>query len=255
MHIELTAWQKPPGGRLPERPLFAIGDIHGYSDALSRLLTHLAEYIPDAYPSEDVDLVFLGDLIDRGPDPLGVLELAGQGLGVDSVRETLLMGNHDWYLATAAGFTQGKLAEREIGAWLTWGGSETLTAMNVEPYDGVEAYQACFSPAQAAALSRMQWRFTTGGVLCVHGGIDPLQPLEAQQPRDLMWMREPFLTAAATPEGAWPFDVTVVHGHTPDAHGVFANRIGADSGGYATGIFTALELSELGARFHYLVRE
>ena len=252
MHLEQTAWKKPPGGRLPERPLFAIGDIHGYSDALERLLAHLAEYIPDAYPGEEVDLVFLGDLIDRGPDPLGVLELTGAGLGLEGVRETVLMGNHDWYLATAAGLTGEVMSEDEIGSWLMWGGSETLTAMNVEPYDGPAAYQACFTPTQAAALSRMQWSYATGGVLCVHAGVDPFRPLESQKWRDMIWIRDPFLSAA---EGAtWPFDVTVVHGHTPSANGVFANRIGVDTGGYATGVFTALELWEPGARFHHVVR-
>ncbi|MBX2855269.1 MAG: metallophosphoesterase [Rhodobacteraceae bacterium] len=253
MHLELAAWKNLPGRRLPERPLFAIGDIHGYSDALERMLTHLAEYIPDAYPGQEVDLVFLGDLIDRGPDPLGVLELAGKGLGQSAVRETLLMGNHDWYLATAAGFTGEVMTEGEIGSWLTWGGSETLTALNVEPYEGQAAYQACFTPTQAAALTRMEWSFSTGDVFCVHAGVDPFQPLASQQWRDLIWIRDPFLAAA---EGdAWPFDVTVVHGHTPSAHGMFANRIGVDSGGYATGIFTAVEMSEQGARFHHVIDE
>ena len=47
--------------------LLAVGDIHGYSDALERLTEHVA-------PSESDRVVFLGDYIDRGPDSRGVIE-------------------------------------------------------------------------------------------------------------------------------------------------------------------------------------
>jgi bis(5'-nucleosyl)-tetraphosphatase (symmetrical) len=61
-------------------------------------LKHLLETI-DFSPSRD-HLFALGDLINRGPDSLGTLELL-QSLGASA---TCLLGNHDWhFLATAAG--------------------------------------------------------------------------------------------------------------------------------------------------------
>ena len=45
--------------------------------------------------------------------------------------------------------------------------------------------------------------------------------------------------------------MTVVHGHTPNAYGVFAHRIGVDTGGYSTGIFSAVEIRADGLRFHH----
>ncbi|MEM8996557.1 MAG: tetratricopeptide repeat protein [Acidobacteriota bacterium] len=67
--------------RTAPRPLFAIGDVHGHAAALAPLLEHLDRVIAAEYGSEPVDLVHLGDFIDRGPDPLGVLALARLNLG------------------------------------------------------------------------------------------------------------------------------------------------------------------------------
>lgn len=76
---------------LPEGPLDIIGDVHGELEALLALL-HRLGVDPDARTAER-PLVFVGDLIDRGPDSVGVVELvrhlteAGIAFGV--------LGNHE----------------------------------------------------------------------------------------------------------------------------------------------------------------
>ena len=67
-----------------------IGDIHGWSDRLERLLEQLSG-----------PLLFVGDLIDRGPDSKGVIRRV-RAL-CESGRATCLMGNHEFALVRALG--------------------------------------------------------------------------------------------------------------------------------------------------------
>lgn len=76
--------------RLPDGPLDIIGDIHGENAALEAILHKLGQ----AGSGEgQPHLVFLGDLVDRGPDSIAVVDrvadLVAQG------RATCVMGNHE----------------------------------------------------------------------------------------------------------------------------------------------------------------
>lgn len=72
-----------------------IGDVHGMRRTLDALLERLGYSREGArwtHP-EGRRLVFLGDLLDRGPDPLGCLELAAEL--VDQGRALMCLGNHE----------------------------------------------------------------------------------------------------------------------------------------------------------------
>src|SRR5690606_6864003 len=74
-----------------------------------------------------------------------------------------------------------------------------------------------------------------GDYLFVHAGIRPWAPLDRQAEADLLWIREPFL------DWDQPFGPVVVHGHTiTQIPEIRANRIGIDTGAYATGVLTCL---------------
>lgn len=73
-------------GELPDGPLDIIGDVHGELAALERLLDKLDRA---SRPGEERTLVFVGDLVDRGPDSPGVLDLV-RGLGAHCI-----LGNHE----------------------------------------------------------------------------------------------------------------------------------------------------------------
>jgi serine/threonine protein phosphatase 1 len=144
------------------------------------------------HPSETDEVVFMGDYVDRGPDSKGVIDYL---LGLKG-RSTFLMGNHERMFLD---YLQGK--ERFL--FLYNGGAATM-----ESYGG----------------NRSRLYYETDEYLFVHGGIRPGIPLEQQDPKDLLWIREEFY---AFP-GRYP--KTVVFGHTPMREVLMEeDRIGIDT--------------------------
>jgi hypothetical protein len=79
-------------GRLPDGPLDLIGDIHGEVEALDGLLGHLGYDARGRHP-QGRRAVFLGDLIDRGPDSLAAVRRVADL--IDHGGALAVMGNHD----------------------------------------------------------------------------------------------------------------------------------------------------------------
>ena len=78
----------------------------------------------------------------------------------------------------------------------------------------------------------------------MHAGVRPGVPLDAQSNDDLFWIRDPFLDSDAD------FGKVVVHGHTiAEAPEILPNRIGIDTGAFATGRLTCLVLEGTQQRF------
>jgi len=177
--------------------IYAIGDIHGCLDPLRRLMEKI-------HLSEADELVFIGDYIDRGPDSKGVIDYLLTLRG----RYTFLMGNHERMFLD---FLQGK--DRFL--FLYNGGTETL-----ESYGGVGKIPA----AHLDFLNRLLLYYETDDHLFVHGGIRPGIPIQEQDSKDLLWIREEFY---AYP-GRYP--KTVVFGHTPMREVLMeVDRIGIDT--------------------------
>src|SRR5688572_16574090 len=98
--------------------VYAIGDVHGCLDELNRLLDGIAGDL-NKHASK-AHLIFLGDLIDRGPNSAGVLNrLLSSSLPGD--RQSFLLGNHEEVLLDCY---DGNL--ETCGHWLQFGGLQTL---------------------------------------------------------------------------------------------------------------------------------
>lgn len=90
-------------------PFDVIGDVHGCRDELEGLLTDLGYELQrddegraiDASHPEGRRVVFVGDLVDRGPDSTGVLRLAMGMVGGGNA--LCVAGNHEAKLARALG--------------------------------------------------------------------------------------------------------------------------------------------------------
>ncbi|WP_029623307.1 metallophosphoesterase family protein [Sphingomonas elodea] len=235
----------PPVYALPaDTRAYAIGDVHGRRDLLEMLFARIdAERAADPRPCEH--LVLLGDLIDRGPDSRGVLDLVLARRAVDPSL-TILGGNHEAMLVT---LLEGDMWHLE--SWLHFGGEECAAsygldpiALLAEPDRAADRLRAAIPPAHQALLRALPGAHRVGDVLFVHAGIRPGVPIDAQDPQDLRWIRLPFLRSTAD------HGVLVVHGHTvvgaPEIH---ANRIAIDTGASATGCLTALCLDGAERRF------
>lgn len=88
-------------------PTHVIGDVHGHKDALLRLLSGAGLITDGHWSGGKAWLLLMGDLFNRGPDGLGVLELI-MTLQVEAAEaggwvETLV-GNHDVLLLAAHRF-------------------------------------------------------------------------------------------------------------------------------------------------------
>src|SRR5260370_22726887 len=91
--VEISDWKPAPFDLLGET-VFAIGDVHGCADELRALRGTIRDLA--AQSSGKRRLVYLGDMINRGPDSVDVLELwaADEAAhGVDHIDR--LMGNHE----------------------------------------------------------------------------------------------------------------------------------------------------------------
>lgn len=218
--------------------VYAIGDIHGRADLLGELLDLIA-HDDKSRRAAQTTIVFLGDLVDRGPQSAQVVELAMRLAGSD-IACIFLMGNHEeLFLLTCLG-------DQQVGGTFhRAGGRATLLSYGVDPeaYDGCEAHQISaladrhVPRAHIDFIESFQDYWVCGDYCFVHAGIQPDVALDAQTTSDMRWIRSEFLNSEID------HGLMVIHGHTitrdvEERH----NRIDIDTGAYASGKLTAIGL-------------
>ena len=231
----------PAGSRI-----YAIGDIHGRSDLLADLR---ARILADAAGAGAARLVavYIGDYVDRGMDSRGVIDMLLDAplRGFESVH---LIGNHeDMLLQFLDDSGAGPL-------WLGNGGGETLISYGVAgaPMSRGEGelermrleLRKVFPVRHAVFLKHLAHSHVEGDYLFVHAGVRPGLAADRQSPDDMMWIRGEFLDSRAD------HGKIVVHGHSISGEPeIRRNRIGIDTGAFATGRLTCLVLDGEEQRF------
>ena len=237
-----------PALPMPDRPLYAIGDIHGRADLLQELFD-LIDADQQSSGLEQPLAVFLGDYIDRGDGSRRVLQTLHamqRSLEADPNSEgemLCLMGNHERMLLDFLD------APKEAGPrWLRNGGVATLDSFGIDgvPQDAApevleaardalaEALEDGSADGLGAWLRAMPMIAQSGNVALTHAACDPDQPIDAQLPATLLWGHAEFLTKARR-DGMW-----VVHGHTVVTQPSAADgRIAVDTGAYFSDRLTA----------------
>lgn len=180
-----------------------VGDVHGCRAELEELLEKL-----ELRPGRD-RLVFVGDLMDRGPDPAGVVRLVRQ-LGAEAV-----LGNHD---EKHLRWRKHEARRRDRPDY------KNPMTMSEE----VQAGNQALGDDDLAFLSAVPLHLDLGdGWVAVHGGLAPGVPLERQKKHDLLRLRfvnergtmARVLTERDAGEGIDPWPVrwrgpqSVVYGH------------------------------------------
>jgi serine/threonine protein phosphatase 1 len=224
------------GGRLT----YAIGDIHGRDDLLAQLLEQIAADAAESRGqfAQRPLLVLLGDYIDRGRQSPQVLDRLIALRAIDDFETHFLCGNHEEAMLD---FMDRRNSGR---GWARFGGRTTMESYGVRPplsesdNDGWEAARealiATVPPAHVALLRGMPLYLVCGDLLFVHAGIRPGVALAAQKREDLLGIRSEFLDAED------PFDLFVVHGHTPvEQCDLRPSRLNLDTGAYMTGRLSA----------------
>ena len=228
LNEQLAPGRLPPGSRV-----YAVGDIHGCVHRLEALLADIRADLT-ARPAPAATLVLLGDYVDRGLDSARVLELLLGPPPVPGADLVLLKGNHEAMMLDACALGATATALR---FWMDNGGLATLESYDTDP--AFPGWLQRIPPAHLALMRRCRLSHAAGDYLFVHAGVRPEVPLERQDPHDLLWIREPFLS--------WrkPLGAVVVHGHTPVAKPeVRPHRIGIDTGACFGGTLTCLVLEE-----------
>ncbi|MEP4972223.1 metallophosphoesterase family protein [Parasphingorhabdus sp.] len=220
------------------RRVYAIGDIHGRNDLLQQLIEKIID--DDAKRGDfSSEIIFLGDLVDRGPDSSGVIETAIQ-LKKELGDVRFLMGNHEEvYLKAATGDEKATRFFNRIG------GKETILSYEITMRDYMDLDNAGLAerlpdliPAHHIEfIKAFENQIIVGDYAFVHAGIRPGVSLDEQKPKDLRWIREEFLSVKE------PHEKVIVYGHTINDDVVEkGNRIGIDTGAYYTEKLTALAL-------------
>lgn len=232
--------EQPPSAVPPGERVYAVGDIHGRSDLFLALIDAIEADDRSREPAATT-IVLLGDLVDRGPDSAGVISAARDLAARRNVR--IVWGNHEEMFLQCFGDVE------LLRHFLRYGGRETVLSYpldtaewNAATHDEAQDLMRAAVPEEDLAFIRgFEDAIVIGDYLFVHAGIAPGIPIEEQSQQDLRWIREPFLSHGGD------HGYVVVHGHTITPEPVIrSNRIGIDTGAYATGRLTALGLDGVG---------
>jgi serine/threonine protein phosphatase 1 len=227
--------------------IYAVGDVHGRIDLLLEVERLICEDHAAQRSRAAGFIVLVGDYVDRGPDSRAVLDhlLRPPPAGF---RRICLLGNHDAWLRD---YVRGLPVSE---AWLLYGGDATMLSYGV-PLDLRLSGPNQLERARGGLLATMprehrrfldslELGFSMGDYFFCHAGIRPGVPLEHQTENELLWIREPFLSAEVD------YGKVVVHGHTIGERPVVRrNRVGIDTGAYRSGRLTALVLEGTDLRF------
>lgn len=223
------------------RPLYAIGDVHGRADLLMPLVDRIMQEVAATKEgSARPELVFVGDLIDRGADSRSVIEFLIAVQAWPELDPVFLVGNHELMLLQ---FLNDPVAGRR---WLRFGGYETLLSYDPGRIGdlGDEAelrriaglLKEAMGPHLEFIENLRPWH-SNGNLLITHAGADPALAPQQQTIEALCW-GVPAFYQHVRQDGFW-----VVHGHTiVEQASIRDGRIAIDTGAYKTGVLTALKV-------------
>jgi len=181
---------------------WVIPDIHGYSKTLQALIEQKIK------PSKHDWIIFLGDYIDRGPDPKGVIDYIIQ-LQEEEYNVRTIRGNHEDYLLRI--YHHHKIPRRFLGIpmgdhlkreWNKYGGKKTLASFGTRNAEEIPVKYIQW-------LDKLEHYIVLDDYILVHAGLnfdieDPFRDTHA-----MMWIQE------FKPDLSKIGNRKIIHGHVP----------------------------------------
>ena len=172
---------------------YVIGDIHGRLDLYEALIKAIEEDDAKAGAAQS-EVILLGDLVDRGPDSRGVIDRTRSWQETRSVR--ILAGNHEEMFLSS--FERPEVLRH----FLKHGGRETILSYGMkksqfnemELEDLFDTLPKLVPDEDIAFIEGFEECIVAGDYLFVHAGIDPAVPIEQPDRRDMLWIRDRFLS-------------------------------------------------------------
>ncbi len=171
---------------------FVVGDIHGWPEPLEKLLKKVK------FDFEKDLLIQLGDIVDRGPNSYGVVEVL---LKVKNL--VLIQGNHDiWF--------KEYLITRYVGSdWFQQGGNKTLNSYKWRNFEKIDEHMDFYN--------RQVPYHILDNKIFTHGGFNPKTNVNGQDPWNFAWDRDMIMEVMNTQKGVESVDGfdEIFVGHTP----------------------------------------
>lgn len=200
--------------------MFAIGDIHGCLSLLDKLIDSIK-------PRAEDTLIFLGDMVDRGPNSKGVIDRLR--LLESECQLITILGNHEEMML-------GCINEPEFTAyWLRYGGDEALASFEL-PANQESLRQ--IPTVYIDWLKNLRPYYETQDFIFCHSAPKPNMPID-EQCEDLRWRK------LNKQDVGHMSGKTVVCGHSEQRSGIVWRQDGLiciDTYAYGGGKLTALEI-------------
>jgi serine/threonine protein phosphatase 1 len=210
---------------------WVIPDVHGCLVTLQSLVEDLIGL------RKDDSLIFLGDVIDRGPASKGVLDYIFK-LEKSGVKITVIRGNHEEYMAQVYREEKSKsglkkmlnIKSSSFKEWMMYGGAETLQSFNAYTVNAIpEMYIEWIESLQFY----LKWK----NFLIVHAGFNFEIDDIFSDTQSMLWIREYKIDTAKLGGRK------IIHGHVPVTldfinQSIYSNSfqfIDLDNGVYLTG--------------------
>lgn len=196
---------------------YVFSDVHGHYKTLERLFDRVS-------PADDDKIFMLGDMIDRGPDAVGVMRFCRN---LQDKGATVLMGNHEDLMLSF--FDDPHSGDNYVN-WAINGGLKTASGLEKLPEEEIDELMEWARALPLCAYARVGERL----YFFSHAGINPARSWEplvsdesapdadrvaalaaSQSSEDLVWVRYEFWghpTGLVGPDGK---GIIVVAGHTP----------------------------------------
>ena len=186
--------------------LYVISDIHGCFDKYQAMLREID------FSSRDT-LYVLGDVIDRGPDGIKILQDMNGRPNVFPI-----LGNHEFNAAACLPWLMEEITDQSLAAlnesqiaalsvWIANGGGPTIRSLQQLSKEAREDILEYFQEMELYA------EVDAGGksFVLVHSGLENFDPYKSLDSYEL----QDFLFCRPTPDTVYFPDKILVFGHTP----------------------------------------